>query len=188
MSRITNFIEASDQRLTRWMADHGVVLLRLSLGIVYLWFGALKLMPNLSPAESLAARSIYQLSGGALPASLSVPLLAAWECLIGIGLLSGLFLRTTLLLLGVQMIGTLSPVFLFPQEVFARFPYALTLEGQYIVKNLVLISAAVVIGATVRGGKVIAEPDLAEAAKQEEAARAEQPVQDSLSREEDQGE
>jgi hypothetical protein len=70
-------------------------------------------------------------------------------------------MRATLLLLFVQMVGTTTPVLLFPQEVFTVFPYALTLEGQYIVKNLVLISAAIVIGATVRGGALVADPEIA---------------------------
>jgi len=55
------------------------------------------------------------------------------------------------------MIGTFTPVFLFPEEVFSTFPFALTLKGQYIIKNLVIMSAGIVIGATVRGGKLIAE-------------------------------
>jgi len=83
--------------------------------------------------------------------------LAAWECLIGLGLITGLFLRFTLLLLFVQMPGTVTPIFLFPDEIFVRPPFVLTLEGQYIVKNLVLISAAIVIGATVRGGGLFPE-------------------------------
>jgi hypothetical protein len=87
-----------------------------------------------------------------------VPVLAAWECLIGIGLVTGLFLRLTLLLLAAQMLGTLTPLVLFPNEVFTHVPFAPTLEGQYIIKNAVLISAAIVIGATVRGGGLVAEP------------------------------
>ena len=68
-------------------------------------------------------------------------------------LLFGLYMRATLLLLAMQMIGTLTPLVLFPAEVFTRIPYAPTLEGQYIIKNLVLVSAAIVIGATVRSGR-----------------------------------
>jgi hypothetical protein len=85
--------------------------------------------------------------------------LAGWECLIGLGLLSGKLLRATLALLFVQMLGTLAPLVLFPHEVFVRIPFMPTLEGQYIIKNLVLISAGVVVGATVRGGHLDAEPD-----------------------------
>ena len=147
-----------DVRLTRWMASHGVPLLRISLGIVFLWFGALKFFPGISPAQDLAARTIDVLSFGLMPASVSLPLLAGWECLIGLGLLSGRFMRVTLLLLAVQMAGTLTPLVLFPNEVFTRIPYAPTLEGQYIIKNAVLISAAIVLGATVRGGGLVADP------------------------------
>jgi uncharacterized membrane protein YkgB len=147
-----------DTHLPRWMAREGVILLRVSLGLVFLWFGALKFFPELSPAEDLATRTISALTRGAVGASVSLPVLAAWECLIGIGLLTGVWMRATLLLMWVQMLGTLTPLFLFPGEVFARFPYAPTLEGQYIIKNLVLVSAGVVIGATVRGGKLVADP------------------------------
>lgn len=150
-------LERVDVRLTRWMAHHGLTLLRISLGIVFLWFGALKFFPGLSPAHDLAARTIEQLSGGLVGQNVSVPVLAAWECLIGLGLLFGVFLRAVLLLLVVQMLGTLTPLILFPGEVFTHVPYAPTLEGQYIIKNAVLISAAIVLGATVRGGGLVAE-------------------------------
>jgi uncharacterized membrane protein YphA (DoxX/SURF4 family) len=146
-----------DTRITSWMARHGLPLLRISLGIVFLWFGALKFFPGLSPASDLAARTMEALTFGIVPASVSVPLLAGWECLIGLGLLFGIFMRATLLLLAVQMAGTLVPLVLFPSEVFARIPYAPTLEGQYIIKNAVLISAAIVLGATVRGGGLVPE-------------------------------
>jgi hypothetical protein len=86
-------------------------------------------------------------------------ILAVWECLIGIGLIFNLFMRATLFLLWVQMLGTITPIFFFPGEVFTVFPYAPTLEGQYIIKNIVLVSAGLVIGATVRGGRVVANPE-----------------------------
>jgi len=146
-----------DARITRWMARHGLGLLRISLGVVFLWFGALKFFPGLSPASDLAARTISVLSFGTVSAGVSVPFLAAWECVIGIGLIVGIFMRATLFLLALQMAGTLTPLLLFPAEVFTRVPYAPTLEGQYIIKNAVLISAAIVLGATVRGGGLTSE-------------------------------
>jgi uncharacterized membrane protein YkgB len=157
MKDIANRFDVLDASITSWMARHGLPLLRVSLGIVFLWFGALKFFPGLSPAQDLAARTIEAMSFGTVRANLSVPLLAAWECLIGLGLLFGIFMRATLLLLAVQMAGTLMPLVLFPGEVFSRMPYAPTLEGQYIIKNAVLISAAIVLGATVRGGGLVAE-------------------------------
>jgi uncharacterized membrane protein YphA (DoxX/SURF4 family) len=156
-------LEALDVRITRTMARHGLVLLRVSLGIVFLWFGALKLFPDLSPAQELATRTIAVLTFGLVPPGVSLPVLALWECVIGIGLLAGVRLREVLLLLFLQMAGTLAPVFLFPEEVFTRIPYAPTMEGQYIIKNVVLIAAGIVVGATVRGGRVVADPPGAEA-------------------------
>ena len=149
-------IDALDARITSWMARHGLRLLRVSLGLVFLWFGVLKLFPGMSPASDLAARTIDVLSFGMVPPGVSVPLLAGWECLIGLGLLLGIFMRATLLLLALQMAGTLTPLVLFPAETFTHFPYAPTLEGQYIIKNAVLISAAIVLGAAVRGGGLVA--------------------------------
>lgn len=154
-----------DVRITSWMARYGIVLLRVSLGVVFLWFGALKFFPGLSPAEDLALRTIELLTFGLIPASTALWMLAAWESLVGLGLIFGVFMRGTLLLLFAQMIGTISPVFFFPQEVFTAVPYAPTLEGQYIIKNLVIVSAALVIGATVRGGAVVADPAIARLAR-----------------------
>jgi uncharacterized membrane protein YphA (DoxX/SURF4 family) len=157
MDDIARRFDAIDARITSWMARFGVPLLRVSLGMVFFWFGILKFFPGLSPASDLAARTIQTLSFGIVQPSVSVPLLAGWECLIGLGLLFGIFMRATLLLLAVQMAGTLTPLLLFPSEVFTRVPYAPTLEGQYIIKNAVLISAAIVIGGTVRGGGLVPE-------------------------------
>ncbi|HEV8054385.1 MAG: DoxX family protein [Chloroflexi bacterium] len=147
-----------DAAITESLARSGIVVLRLGLGLVFFWFGVLKFFPNLSPAEELAARTIERLSLGVVQPNVSVPVLAAWETLIGLGLLSGRFLRATLLLLAVQMIGTALPLVFFPAETFSVVPFAPTLEGQYIIKNIVLVGAAMVIGATVRGGGLEPEP------------------------------
>lgn len=151
-----------DRRITRWMAEYGLTLLRLSLGFVFLWFGFLKFFPGLSPATDLATRTIEALSFGLIGPDVSIYILAVWECLIGLGLIIGRYMRVTLLLLFLQMLGTLTPIFLFPNEVFVHIPYAPTLEGQYIIKNAVLISAGIVLGATVRGGRLVADPDAIE--------------------------
>jgi uncharacterized membrane protein YphA (DoxX/SURF4 family) len=147
-----------DRRVTEWMADIGLTLLRVALGIVFLWFGALKFAPGLSPAEQLAGRTIEALTGGLVPTSVALPVLALWESAIGLGLLAGRWMRAVLLLLFVQMLGTITPLALFPAETWSQFPIAPTLEGQYIIKNIVLVAAAIVLGATVRGGELTAEP------------------------------
>ncbi len=147
-----------DARITGWMARHGIPLLRVSLGVVFVWFGVLKFFPELSPATELATRTIDVLTFGQVPQGLAINVLAAWETAIGLGLIFGVAMRATLLLLFVQMLGTITPVFLFPELVFTRIPYAPTLEGQYIIKNVVLVSAGIVIGATVRGGGLVSDP------------------------------
>ncbi|MBF8289415.1 MAG: hypothetical protein HW391_383 [Chloroflexi bacterium] len=157
-SHLPERLEPIDVRITAALARWGVPVLRIGLGIVFLWFGALKFFPGASPAETLAARTIELLTGGAVGPSVSLPVLATWESLIGIGLLAGRFMRATLLLLGLQMLGTLTPLVLFPAETFSSFPLVPTLEGQYIIKNIVLIGAAMVVGATVRGGQLDPEP------------------------------
>jgi len=136
------------------MREHGILLLRISLGIIFFWFGFLKFFPGLSPADKIATKTISMLSFGIIQPSVSIILLASWETLIGLGLIFGKYLRVILFLLFAQMLGTLTPLVLFPTETFTRFPYAPTLEGQYIIKNLVLISAGLVVGATVRGGRI----------------------------------
>jgi uncharacterized membrane protein YphA (DoxX/SURF4 family) len=142
---------AVDLRVTRWLGRHGVTLTRLSLGLVFFWFGVLKFIPGWSPAADLATRTMEEVSFGLIPPAVGLFILASWETLIGIGLLTAKFLRITLFLLAVQMTGTLLPLALYPAETFMIFPLAPTLEGQYIIKNVVLISAAAVVGATVRG-------------------------------------
>jgi uncharacterized membrane protein YphA (DoxX/SURF4 family) len=138
-----------DSRIRRWMGLHGITLLRISLGIIFLWFGALKFFSGLSPAQDLAIRTINKLTFGFVPSHISILILATWESLIGLGLLTNTFMRATLFLLFLQMIGAGAPLVLFPHEAFAIIPIVPTLEGQYILKNLVLVSAGVVIGATV---------------------------------------
>ncbi len=143
------------------MADHGLTLLRLALGVVFFWFGVLKFFPDASPAEALAGKTIETLTFGAIPQATGLMILAVWESSIGIGLFVGRWMRAVLLLLFVQMLGTVTPLFLFPTETFTIFPIAPTLEGQYIIKNIVIVSAAIVLGATVRGGELSPEPVVA---------------------------
>jgi uncharacterized membrane protein YkgB len=147
--------QKTDMRITGWMATHGVNLLRISLGIIFFWFGMLKFFEGLSPAEALATRTIEILTFGMIGPEWVRYGLATWEVAIGIGLMFKILLRETLLLMFLQMLGTLSPIVLLPSEVFTTFPYGLTLEGQYIFKNLVVIAAGLVIGSTVRGGRII---------------------------------
>jgi uncharacterized membrane protein YphA (DoxX/SURF4 family) len=148
-----------DRAITRWMARHGMTLLRISIGIVFFWFGILKFVPGLSPADELATRTISTLTFGLIQPELSRPVLALWEVVIGLGFISGRFMRVIIPLLFAQMVGTVTPLVLFSNEMFSQFPLVPTLEGQYIIKNIIIVSAAIAVGATVRGGNLVAEPE-----------------------------
>jgi len=150
MATLRERYKAAEDKVISWMDRYGVTLLRISMGIVFFWFGFLKLFPGLSPAQDLATRTIEVLTFGLIGPKVSIIILAIWECLIGLGFLTGKFLRATLVLLFAQMLGTITPLFFFPGEAFTAIPYAPTLEGQYIIKNIVLISAGLVIGGTLR--------------------------------------
>jgi uncharacterized membrane protein YkgB len=150
---VDKYFKKIDKSITNWMARVGIKFLRIGLGIVFFWFGILKFFPGVSPAEELVRNTIYFLDPNTF-----VPILAAWETLIGLGLITGKFIRLTLLLLFLQMPGTALPLIILPDVVWNIFPYGLTLEGQYIIKNLVLIGAGLVLGGTVRGGRYIPEP------------------------------
>lgn len=154
MDTLASRFDRTDRRITHWMARAGIPILRVAMGVIYIWFGALKLVPGLSPAEQLVRDTVPF-----LPGDIFVPFLGIWEVVIGLGFVTGRGLRLVILLLFLQMPGTLSPILLLPHRVFIAFPYGLTLEGQYIVKNLVLIAAALVVGATVRGGRLTEEAD-----------------------------
>jgi uncharacterized membrane protein YphA (DoxX/SURF4 family) len=158
MNLVARF-ERLDKYLTAQMAAIGVTALRISLGIVFFWFGFLKFFPGMSSAEILAINTTRELTFGLLPDQISIWMIAALETIIGIGLIFGISLRVILFLLWAQMIGTLAPLVLFPTETFKIFPWVPTLEGQYIIKNMILISAAIVVGATVRGGRLIPVPE-----------------------------
>jgi uncharacterized membrane protein YkgB len=127
------------------LSRYSVAMLRVSLGLVFLGFGLLKFVPGLSPAEDLVERTMAVLTFGVIPAGLGLALVAAMETAIGLSLVTGKHLRGGLALLGLAMIGILSPVLLFPDRLFAGPLSAPTLEGQYVVKDIVLLAAGMVV-------------------------------------------
>ncbi|PAP78266.1 hypothetical protein [Rubrivirga marina] len=145
-------LDRLDDRIARFLRRHGVRTLRWTIGVVFVWFGALKLVPGLSPAEDLVRNTVYFVDP-----DLFYPVLAVWEVLIGLLLLIRPAVRGALFLLALQMPGTFLPFVVLPEVCFSQWPFtspldlfALTLEGQYIVKNIVLIAAGIVVGGTVR--------------------------------------
>jgi uncharacterized membrane protein YkgB len=133
-------IKKIDIVIISYLDKYSLPVLKFSLGVVFIWFGALKIFGT-SPAAEVVSRTVYWID----PA-LFVPFLGVWEVAIGICLLFTPLIRLGLLLLAVQMPGTFLPLVLLPEICFVNVPFNLTLEGQYIIKNLVIIGAAMVVG------------------------------------------
>ena len=131
--------------ITKFMSKWGITFLRYSLGLIYIWFGILKPF-GLSPAQELVENTVYWFDN---PKTF-VPILGWWEVVIGLTMCIKPLIRVSIFLLFIQMPGTFLPLILLPEVCFNNFPFGLTLEGQYIVKNLIIISAALVVGSTVR--------------------------------------
>jgi len=141
--------EKLDQGMIWFMSTLGIWILRVCLVIVFFWFGLLKVIGK-SPVAELVAQTVYWVSPEAF-----VPFLGIWEMVVGLGLLFAVALRLTLFLFWLQMAGTLLVLVLRPDIAFqGGNPLLLTAEGEFVIKNLVLIAAGLVVGGTVRrGGK-----------------------------------
>ncbi|MBS1600188.1 MAG: DoxX family membrane protein [Bacteroidetes bacterium] len=133
------------QQPTVTVDKRALLLLRISIGVIYIWFGGLKFFHGYSPAESLAINTINKLTFNLIPNPANIVLLAIWECLVGILLIAGKAVKTALVLMFIHMICTFTPLLFFPGDSFKYPPYGFTLVGQYIMKNLILICAALVI-------------------------------------------
>lgn len=142
----------------RWLVSHSIDALRVSLGLVFVAFGALKFFPGVSPAADLAVTTTQLLTfgvvGTVVPTWVGLIGIATLECVIGLSLLTKVALRLTMYLLIVQLIGILSPIVLLAPRLFAGPFHAPTLEGQYVLKDIVLVGAAMVIATTFRGARI----------------------------------
>jgi putative oxidoreductase len=160
-----------DALATRWLARYSMPLLRISLGVIFLGFGILKFVPGLSPAEDLAEDTMGKLTFGVIHGGIGLVLVATLETAIGVCLVTGRYLRVGIGLLGLAMVGVLSPLVLFPGLLFGRRFHAPTLEGQYVLKDLVLLAAALVVAAGAQGGRIVIEPDEREETDRDEAGQ-----------------
>jgi len=153
-------LQTIDSRVVHWLQRNGITLLRISIGIIFVWFGALKLFPGVSPAEPLIRALMPDFIE-----DLSLPLIGIMEVLIGIGYIFGRYLRVIILLNLMQMAGAMAPLLFVPDRLWVAFPFVWTLEGQYVIKDIILISAALVIGSTVRGARLVTQTQMMRAIK-----------------------
>jgi putative oxidoreductase len=156
--RVMASLEGAEAHVTGWLARYSVDVLRITLGLVFLAFGVLKFFPGLSPAQDLAARTVEMLTFGLVPDQVAVLMVATLESTIGLLLVTGRWLRLGIGLLIVAMAGILSPLVLLPDELFRGQIYAPTLEGQYVLKDIVLLSAAFVVAARALGARMVTAP------------------------------
>jgi uncharacterized membrane protein YkgB len=142
-----------DRKISAFMGRWGTVAMRISFGIIFIWFGILKPL-GISSAEPLVIATVPWLP--VFDGETWVSIIGWWEVAIGIAFLFRRSIRVAVALLALQMVGTFMPLVFLPEVTFqaGHFPYGPTLEGQYIIKNLMIISAALVVGGTVRENKV----------------------------------
>ncbi|MFQ6853050.1 DUF417 family protein [Streptomyces sp. 35M1] len=136
------------QRLAELVDTHALALLRATVGIVFVGFGVLKLFPSASPAEQLAVDAATKMTLGLVPETVLLLSLAALETAIGIGLIAGRrLLRPALVVFFLHMGGVFSTLFLLPDAMWQPHSPAPTMEGQYVVKNVVLLAVCLVVAA-----------------------------------------
>jgi len=131
------------------MNRHGIKALQMSLAVIFVWFGLLKIL-GISPAAGLVKATVNWMPF--FDSDSWVKIIGCWEVAIGVCFVFKKTLRVAIALLAMQMVGTFLPLVILPDITFQQgmFPFAPTIEGQYIIKNLLIISAALTIGGTVR--------------------------------------
>jgi len=150
--------DALDTSINKWLVANSIFLLRVCMGIVFLGFGILKYFQGISPIESLATRTTTVLTFGEFAGHNAMIFVASLECVIGLCFLSGMFLRIGVWLMAIQMIGAMSPLFIFFSELFPGPTHAPTLAAQYIIKDIILVAAGMVIASTWTGARIVAKP------------------------------
>jgi len=131
-----------EYKFVNYCKKRSISLLRYAMGIIFFWYGALKVSGN-SPVDELVIQALPGIQD-----HIFVSLIGVWEMIIGLFLICKRFLRYGLLLLFLHFPGTFLPLFMQPDACFTWVPWGLTLEGQYIFKNLILICAGCVISST----------------------------------------
>ncbi len=146
-----------EARIASWLAAHSITALRISLGLVIAGFGVLKFFPGASPAEGLVMRTTEALTFGMVGGTTAVVVTAVLETLIGFALLSGIGLRVALVAMTGWLVGIMTPVVLFPGDMF---PGGLpTLAAQYVLKDIILATAAAVVAAKALGARYVVTRD-----------------------------
>jgi hypothetical protein len=136
--------------IDRWLTRHSITALRVCMGVVIFIFGFVKYFPGVSPAQGLVLAVNRILTFGLLPDRVSLVLFATVESLLGLSLITGYGLRVTIYPLALWALAILSPLVLLTGLLFSGPDHALTLLGQYVFKDIILLAAVLVIATGVR--------------------------------------
>lgn len=147
-------LRAIETACHQWLIANSIAVLRVSVGFVFLAFGVLKFFPGVSPAQNLVEATTAILTFGLVPGGVALVFVAVLETVIGLCLVTGRAMSGAINLLAIQLVGILSPLVLMPGRLFAGPHAAPTLEGQYVIKDVIIVGAALVIAATVGGGRL----------------------------------
>ena len=151
MTGTTSPLHRAEATIHDWLGRHAVTFLRISMGVIILGFGFLKYFPGLSPAQHMVLTVNRELTFGIMPDRITLMLFATFECVIGLSLITGVGLRVIIYPMAVWAVGILSPLVLMPAELFSGPDHTPTLEGQYVLKDVILLAATLVIAnATIR--------------------------------------
>ncbi len=151
-----SLVDGAVRRLHVFLNTYSIHALRISLGLVFLGFGVLKVFPGYSPAEQIASASLDRLTFGLVSGHNAVLLTAVTETMIGLILLTGKLLRLGIVMLGAALVGIMSPLALFTADLF---PHGPTLMGQYVLKDIVIAASALVVGAYALGSDLTPRDD-----------------------------
>ncbi len=145
-------VTAVVDRLADILTAHSITVLRISLGLVFLTFASFKFVPGASPAEDLAVATVDKLTFGLVSGDMALLLTAVTETIIGLTLLTGRFVKVGLVVLAGALVGILSPLVLFPDQMWSG--NGPTLTGQYVFKDIVLVAGGLVVAAHALGAQL----------------------------------
>lgn len=148
MRQLLELIDRLDQAFIALMHGYGHRAHRVALGLLFIWYGLLKQF-GVKTTTSILAHTIYFGEPDTM-----VLLLGWWEVAIGVCLVWLPLARVALLLMAIRLPGTVLALILKADVCWVHFPFAPTPEGQYLFKDIVVLTAAMVIGGTIRHVKV----------------------------------
>ena len=177
MTTLTERFVAIEETLHGALVRHAINTLRITVGAIFLGFGVLKFFPGVSPAEDLSIKTIDLLTLGLIPWQVAIVAIATLECFVGICLLSNRWMRLAVWLLAIEFVGILAPLALLTGRLFSGPYNAPTLEGQYVLKDIILVAAGMAIAAgTFRGGRLVRDkPDAPDAPPAQPVKQADEP-------------